>query len=193
MFLLTGLSNSVVFFEMGVVQYWIDSYMLNVMNIESGYRFIIFCLVCVTGPPIGVVLGGVLGSYMGVYHIKKAIVLCLYFSFFSCIFAMIVGFCRSTIVFTVLMWLYICLISAMTPLETGIILNALPEELRGDGFSVMNFILNMLGNLPASSIYGIIYKNTKDKYNNMAMVITMSYNIVGFVFLLVAMVYQFKK
>ena len=106
---------------------------------------------------------------------------------------MIVGFCRSTIVFTVLMWLYICLISTMTPLETGIILNALPEELRGDGFSVMNFILNMLGNLPASSIYGIIYKNTKDKYNNMAMVITMSYNIVGFVFLLVAMVYQFKK
>ena len=192
-FLLTGLSNSVVFFGMGVVQYWIDSYMLNVMNIESGYRFIIFCLVCVTGPPIGVVLGGVLGNYMGVYHIKKGIILCLYFSFFSSIFAMIVGFCSSTIIFTVLMWLYICLISAMTPLETGIILNALPEELRGDGFSVMNFILNMLGNLPASSIYGIIYKTTKDKYNNMAMVITMSYNIVGFVFLLIAMVYQFKK
>ena len=192
-FLLTGLSNSVVFFGMGVVQYWVDSYMLNVMNIESGYRFIIFCLVCVTGPPMGVIVGGVLGSYIGGYHNKKAIVLCVYFSLFSCILAMIIGFCSNAIVFTVLMWLYICLISAMTPLETGIIINALPEELRGDGFSVMNFILNMLGNLPASSIYGIIYEKTKDKYSNMAMVITMSYNILGFVFILIGLIYRFKK
>ena len=117
----------------------------------------------------------------------------MYFSFLSCVLAMIVGFCRSAIVFTVLMWLYICLISAMTPLETGIIISALPEELRGDGFSVMNFILNMLGNLPASSVYGIIYEKTKDKYSNMAMVVTMSYNIAGFVFVLIGMVYRFKK
>lgn len=44
----------------------------------------------------------------------------------------------------------------------------------------MNFILNMLEDFFAPSIYEIIDEKTKDKYNNMAMMITMSFNIVGF-------------
>ena len=81
----------------------------------------------------------------------------------------------------------------MTPLETGIIIDALPERLRGDGFSVMNFFLNILGNLPAASVYGMIYEKTKVNFPHMAMIITMSYNIVGFVFVLLGMVFRFKK
>ena len=192
-FLFTGLSNSVVFFGMAVVQYWVDSYMENVLHADSGERFIIFASVCVTSPPFGMLLGGLLGNYVGGYQNKKAIVLCAMFSILSCVFALLVGLFNNIIMFAVLMWLYFFLICGMTPLETGIIIDALPERLRGDGFSVMNFFLNILGNLPAASAYGIIYEKTKKTNPRMAMIITMSYNLVGFIFVMLGMVFRFKK
>ena len=192
-YLFTGLSNSVVFFGMSVVQYWVDSYMENVLHAESGTRFIVFASVCVTSPPFGMLLGGLLGNYVGGYQNKKAIVLCALFSIVSCVFAMLVGLFNTVAVFAVFMWLYFFLICGMTPLETGIIIDALPERLRGDGFSVMNFFLNILGNLPAASVYGMIYEKTEKTYPNMAMMITMSYNIVGFIFVMLGMVFRFKK
>ena len=81
----------------------------------------------------------------------------------------------------------------MIPIITGSIISSLPPRLRGDGFSVMNFLLNFTGNLPASSAYGAIYEVTKDTHSTWAMMFTMAYNCVGFIFVVFAMIFRLRK
>lgn len=193
-FLFTGLSNSVVFFGMAVIQFWGANFMEKVLGEKSELILLyVFSAICITGPPAGVILGGVVGSKIGGYTTRKAILYCVGFCAISCIFAMIVTVYSNVYYFGSMVWLYFLFSSAMIPLETGIIISSLPERLRGDGFSVMNFFLNLIGNLPASSVYGLIFENTKDTQPSLAMFLTMAYNLVGLLFVILGAVFRLRK
>ena len=194
-FLFTGLANSVVFFGMAVIQFWGANYMENVVGVKDQFVLLyVFSLICITGPPAGIILGGVIGSKIGGYTVRKAIVICVGLCVMSCVFALIITLdSKHVAYFGVMVWLYFFFSGATTPLETGIVISSLPERLRGDGFSVMNFILNLIGNLPASSVYGLIYQSTEHTHNTYAMFFTMSYNVIGLLFVILGMVYRLKK
>ena len=194
-FLFTGLANSVVFFGMAVIQFWGADYMKNIVGVKDEFVLLyVFSAICITGPPAGIILGGVIGSKIGGYTVRKAIVICVGLCAMSCVFALIITLDSSHVAyFGIMVWLYFFFSGATTPLETGIVISSLPERLRGDGFSVMNFILNLIGNLPASSVYGLIYQNTKSTHNTYAMFFTMSYNVVGLIFVILGMVFRLKK
>ena len=194
-FLFTGLANSVVFFGMAVIQFWGADYMQYVVGVEDEFVLLyVFSAICITGPPAGIILGGVIGSKIGGYTVRKAIVICVGLCAMSCVFALIITLDSSHVAyFGIMVWLYFFFSGATTPLETGIVISSLPERLRGDGFSVMNFILNLIGNLPASSVYGLIYENTKSTHNTYAMFFTMSYNVVGLIFVILGMVFRLNK
>ena len=193
-FLFSGLANSVIFFGMAVVQFWGASYMKNVLQEDNDFVLLyVFSAICITGPPAGVILGGLVGNKIGGYTVKPAIVYCTIFCGVSCIFAVIVTFFKSVAFFGVTVWLYFLFSGAMIPLITGIILSSLPARLRGDGFSVMNFLLNLTGNLPAASAYGAIYEATKYTHDTWAMMFTMDYNCIGFVFVVIAMIFRLRK
>ena len=194
-FLFTGLANSVVFFGMAVIQFWGADYMKNIVGVKDEFVLLyVFSAICITGPPAGIILGGVIGSKIGGYTVRKAIVICVGLCAMSCVFALIITLDSSHVAyFGIMVWLYFFFSGATTPLETGIVISSLPERLRGDGFSVMNFILNLIGNLPASSVYGLIYQNTKSTHNTYAMFFTMSYNVVGLIFVILGMVFRLNK
>ena len=194
-FLFTGLANSVVFFGMAVIQFWGADYMKNIVGVKDEFVLLyVFSAICITGPPAGIILGGVIGSKIGGYTVRKAIVICVGLCAMSCVFALIITLDSSHVAyFGIMVWLYFFFSGATTPLETGIVISSLPERLRGDGFSVMNFILNLIGNLPASSVYGLIYQNTKRTHNTYAMFFTMSYNVVGLIFVILGMVFRLNK
>lgn len=194
-FLFTGLANSVVFFGMAVIQFWGADYMQYVVGVEDEFVLLyVFSAICITGPPAGIILGGVIGSKIGGYTVRKAIVICVGLCAMSCVFALIITLDSSHVAyFGIMVWLYFFFSGATTPLETGIVISSLPERLRGDGFSVMNFILNLIGNLPASSVYGLIYENTEHTHNTYAMFFTMSYNVVGLIFVILGMVFRLNK
>ena len=194
-FLFTGLANSVVFFGMAVIQFWGADYMKNIVGVKDEFVLLyVFSAICITGPPAGIILGGVIGSKIGGYTVRKAIVICVGLCAMSCVFALIITLDSSHVAyFGIMVWLYFFFSGATTPLETGIVISSLPERLRGDGFSVMNFILNLIGNLPASSVYGLIYQNTEHTHNTYAMFFTMSYNVVGLIFVILGMVFRLNK
>ena len=194
-FLFTGLANSVVFFGMAVIQFWGADYMQYVVGVTDEFVLLyVFSAICITGPPAGIILGGVIGSKIGGYTVRKAIVICVGLCAMSCVFALIITLDSSHVAyFGIMVWLYFFFSGATTPLETGIVISSLPERLRGDGFSVMNFILNLIGNLPASSVYGLIYQNTEHTHNTYAMFFTMSYNVVGLIFVILGMVFRLNK
>ena len=53
--------------------------------------------------------------------------------------------------------------------------------------------LNVIGNLPASVVYGSIFEHTKKKMPWFALFITMSTNLLGFTFIIIAAIFRFKK
>ena len=104
-FLFAGLANSVIFFGMAVVQFWGASYMKNVLKEDNDFvQLYVFSAICITGPPAGVILGGLVGNKIGGYTVKPAIVYCTIFCGVSCIFAVIVTFAAVLCGNIILIW-----------------------------------------------------------------------------------------
>lgn len=193
-FLFTGLSNSVVFFTMAVIQFWAPEYMEKVLGEQSEYkRFIMFGIVCISAPILGILAGGILGSCVGGYTQKKTIFICIGLSIFSIAAGLFVPECTIVWTFAISLWAFFFFSTAMIPIETGIIISSLPPKLRGDGFSVMNFLLNLVGNLPSSYVYGALYDYFKDNDKTQAMRIIMYYNFVGLISIIIATIFRVRK
>ena len=153
----------------------------------------IFAIVCVTSPPVGILLGGIIGNKIGGYTNKKSIIWCIGSVIIFCVVASACPFMNNAWLFAADIWIYLFFSSAVIPLETGIIINSLQPKLRGDGFSVMNFLLNLTGNLPASYVYGLLDDNFKEKNKKFAMTVCMLYNWFSLVTLSIAAIFRYRK
>jgi MFS family permease len=101
---------------------------------------------------------------------------------------------------TFFIWVYFFFIGAIIPATSGIIIVSLPENLRGDGFSITNILLNLLGNFPASFAYSFlldifIKKNNGDKSlgHQDAMKYIMFYNFVGLISIVISMIFRLNQ
>ena len=115
-----------------------------------------------------------LGTKIGGYVSKYAIIICVIFSGISVVFAMVVVASTNLVYYLVMTWMYLFATGVMVPLKTGIMISSLPERIRCDGFTITNFFLNVIGNLPASVVYGSIFEHTKKKN---ALVCVVYYNV----------------
>lgn len=190
LFTFTCLSNSIAFFTMGSIQFWGADYMLNYLKVtDSNTRMVTFSILCITGPTLGVIIGGIVGSCIGGYESKNSILCCIFFCVLSTISA--IPLCLAGLVtFCFCSWVFLFFTGAMMPLETGITISSLPPELRGDASSVMNFILNLLGNLPPGFIYGIISNSYGLKA---AMTACTHYSSIGVVFISIAAIFRMNR
>ena len=203
-FLFTTLSNSVAFFGMGVIQFWGNNYLKHYMKVEKSIELFIFNVICVTGPTIGVAVGGFLTQKLGGYTKRKAIYFALFLSLISSIISLFISKINSDhiVLFCSLVWLYLFFLCAMMPPESGIILTSLPLEYKGDGYTVTNFLLNLIGSTPCTFVYpffkDIVYKDYIDDYFNhgenwpKAMFACMCYNFVGLFFILISTFFRMK-
>ena len=193
-FLFTCLSNCVIFFGITVITYWSPNYIENVLHEKRDYIILgVFTAIAVTAPPTGYVVGAFQGTKIGGYVSKYAIIICVICSGISVVFAMVVVASTNLAYYFVMSWMYLFATGVMVPLKTGIMISSLPERIRCDGFTITNFFLNVIGNLPASVVYGSIYEHTKKKVPWFALFITMSTNLLGFAFIIIAAVFRFKK
>lgn len=145
------------------------------------------------GPSCGYAVGAILVTKVGGYISKKAIIICLVFSGISTTFAMIIVVSKSIVYYLIITWIYLFATGVMVPLKTGIIISSLPERLRCDWYTITNFLLNVIGNLPATFVYGAIYEKAKYSMPVFALLITMATNIIGFAFIIIATIYRWKK
>ena len=202
LFLFTTLANSVAFFGMAVVQYWGDIYMDKVLNLEEGKRFIAFGSLCLLGPILGMLFGGIVCTKLGGYGKKNAMIFTIILVVISSIISELIGMFDNIISFIALSWIFLFLICATIPPESGIIISSLDNNLRGDGFALSNCILNLTGNFPASFVFSLLsdffenYLEHKDKeefkHYKYAWNISMGYNFVGLLFIILAGIFRFK-
>ena len=196
-FLFSSLCNSVAFFGIGVVQFYGDKYMKLVLDIGDSIRFILFGLLCLFGPTSGMVFGGIISSKLGGYVKRNSMKFIIIAMIVAGFISMLIACHEISVLFIIFSWTYLFAIGTVIPPLSGIIISCLDNNLRGDGFSLCNFLNNLLGNFPSSYAYSILVDafdkgdNKSDKYRY-AWMITMGYNFVGLFFVIIAGVFRFK-
>ena len=111
--------------------------------------------------------------------------------------SMLIACHRITVLFIITAWTYLFGIGNVIPPLSGIIISCLDNNLRGDGFSLCNFLNNLLGNFPSSYAYSLLADLFHNKYseNNeylrYAWMVTMTYNFVGLILVFIAGIFRF--
>ena len=202
LFLFTTLSNSVSFFGMGIVQYWGDKYMELVLQIKTTLRFILFSGLCLLGPILGIVFGGVITSKLGGYNKRKAMTFTVILLIVAAVISSLITIGNNTVMFVLFSWCYLFFFLFSIPPESGIIISSLEKKLKGDGFALSNSILNLLGSFPSSYVFGALLdlyekKLSKEDVKNYkhyiyTMITCMAYNFIGVVFIGIACCFRMK-
>ena len=191
-YIFTMLGISCMLFVVSGIQFWISDYMQEVMNINSSKVYIIFSIVCISAPTLGVLLGGIFIQYLGGYTNKKALDACFKIS-------IIAGGCGFSLpmidypmFFVILMWLLLFFGGSITPGLTGIMIASIPENSKEIGNSLTQLFYNLIGYLPSPFIYGLVCKYTGGSQSRWGLVILVLWGIFGVFSLYFARKYDFQ-
>ena len=120
--------------------------------------FLTFGIVSITGPVLGVVVGGNVTAYVGGYNSKTALWLTNIVSLLCLASAAPIAFINSFPLFIALLWLLLFFGGSILPCMTGIMLNTVEDRYKTTAMAVANLIYNLCGYLPAPMVYGFIYQ-----------------------------------
>ena len=80
-----------------------------------------------TGPVIGVIVGGNVTACLGGYNNKNSLYVCMIFAFSTLLIAAPIAFLDNFTVFVVLLWLFLFFGGFVLPCMTGIMLNTVDK------------------------------------------------------------------
>jgi len=170
LFMSSVYSYSIAQFSMGIIKFWGDDYMTNVLNERNEKKkLMIYSIISLTGPTLGILFGGISGQYIGGYTVKKSIYLWICYDILSCLLGIPSIMVNSIYAYGVLTWLYLFFCASVCPLSYGIMMNSVENKIKGDAVTILNFLTNLIGNLPPSYIYGLINDNYKERNPKIAM------------------------
>lgn len=158
MFTMYGISC--LLFVVTGIQFWITDYMQEVMEIPPSKAYVIYASICVTGPVLGVLLGGFFIQYLGGYTDKRALVACFKIAILAACCGVFLPLIDMVWLFVILMWLLLFFGGSVTPGLTGIMLSSIPENSKEIGNSLTQLCYNLLGYLPSPFLYGLVCKYT---------------------------------
>ena len=138
------------------IQYWGSDYIITQINVDKSTVFIGFGIVSITGPVLGVVVGGNITTCLGGYNSRKALIITSIVSILCLFCSVPVPFCTEFAQIVVLLWFLLFFGGAILPAMTGIMLNTVEQELKTTANSLANLSYNLLGYLPAPFVYGVM-------------------------------------
>ena len=195
-FIFSSLCNSVAFFGIGVVQFYGDKYMGKVLKISESSRFILFALLCLFGPTSGMVFGGIFCSKLGGYENRKSMTFVIISMAIASSISMGIASHTITAIFVIAGWTYLFGIGAVVPPISGIIISCLDQNLRGDGFSICNFLNNLIGSFPSSYVFSLLVDSFRgrpeEEQYQYAWMITMVYNFIGLIYVIIAGIFRYR-
>lgn len=129
-FLLSSFSVCVAFFVVYGIQFWGTYYMIQTMGITVYEAMLIYFVITITAPVMGVLSGGFLLDHMGGYkgdNRMVALKMCLLFSFCCVIMAIPAGYVYNIWIFGTLLWLQIFFGACVIPPGIGLVVNSVEE------------------------------------------------------------------
>ena len=151
------MSMCVLFFILTGIQYWTTDYFINELKQEESVVFVSFAVISITGPVVGVIVGGNIISKLGGYTTKKSLSMTALFTSFCLVTSIPIPFLDSYIVVCVLLWLLLFFGGAILPALTGIMLNTVKPSQKIAANSIAYLMYNLFGYLPGPFLYGAIY------------------------------------
>ena len=197
-FIFMSIGNTVAFFGMRVIQFYADKYMEFVLGVEQNLKFIYFGVLSVSGPILGVLIIGIIMQKIGGYGSRKGMVLIIMLNVIASLISITITISLNTFISLASCWIYLFCLAAITPLQGGLIIASLPQELKGNGYSINMFFLNAIGSFPSSYVFGLVCDFISDNYDSSdmkyrtTMRIVMYYNFVGLLLISIAAFFRFK-
>ncbi|EAR86984.1 MFS transporter (macronuclear) [Tetrahymena thermophila SB210] len=150
------LTIALLYFVVTGIQFWMSDYFREVLKADEKLVFGTYSFVSLTGPTLGVIFGGIITQKIGGYDHQNAKIMCIVFAVISASVACPMPFIDAFYASASLVWLLLFFGGAMVPALTGMMLSAIQTELRAFANSNSQTIQNLLGFLPAPSLYGIM-------------------------------------
>jgi MFS family permease len=116
-----------MYFIVTGIQFWMTSYLIDILHCDPVQVVVIFSTVSITAPLAGVIIGGTFADKYGGYKGKntlKALKLCCAFGVVAFVFAFPLGFLENLIYITVLLWTFLFFGAAIVPVGTGIMVSS---------------------------------------------------------------------
>ena len=185
-YLTTMFGISCSLFVVTGIQFWISDYMQEVIHFDSSKTYIIYALVCISAPTLGVLTGGILIQYLGGYTTGKALDACCKLTFVGFIFAGLLPIFENPILFVIIMWLLLFFESSITPGLTGLMISSIPDSYKEVGNSITQLCYNLIGFLPSPFIYGLVSSYTGGSDSKWGLSVIILWSFFGFISLLIA-------
>ena len=192
-YIFTMLGISCMYFVVTGIQFWISDYMREILNIPSSKVYIIFSIICITAPTLGVLSGGFFIQYLGGYTNKMALDACFKISIIAAVFGIFLPFFDIIWLFVIFMWLLLFFGGSITPGLTGIMIASIPENSKEIGNSISQLFYNSIGYLPAPFIYGLICKYTGGSKSRWGLGILVMWGVLGVICLYFARLFNFEN
>lgn len=151
------LALTFLYFVITGIQYWVSDYLITELKQEEKMVFVTFAIISITGPVLGVIVGGNVTTFLGGYNSKTALQLCLIASLLCLGSAVPTPFVNNFPVFVCLLWFLLFFGGAILPCMTGIMLSTVDKQYKTIANSIANLSYNLIGYLPAPTIYGLIH------------------------------------
>ena len=134
-----------------------------------------------------------MASYLGGYTSKPVLQMTILVSILCLISAAPIAFLDNFPLFLTLLWLLLFFGGFIMPSLTGIMLSTINKRQKTIGNSVANLIYNLVGYLPAPSVYGAIHDAGKGGNAREAMATLMFTSILCFLFLAIGAIIIIKN
>ena len=181
-----------LYFIVTGIQYWVSDYMISVLEVEESIVFTTFGIISITGPVLGVVVGGNVTTSFGGCSAKKSLYLCCGIAAGCLVCAAPIPFVTNFPLFITLLWFLLFFGGFILPAMTGIMLATVDDSLKATANALANLFYNLGGYLPAPYIYGAIYELGEGNNAKMAMS-TLMFSPVSSVVALFAATYYIVK
>jgi MFS transporter, Spinster family, sphingosine-1-phosphate transporter len=139
------------------IQYWVTDYLVTDLSYPEAKVQITFGIVSITGPVLGIIIGGNVSAALGGIHEKKTLYVALFVSLLALMAGVPVPFLTNFWGIIALLWLLLFFGGSLMPWLTGVLLATVPKDQIATANSIANLGYNLIGYLPAPVVYGCIY------------------------------------
>ena len=159
------------------MQFWVSDYMQEVIHLESSKTYLIYAIVSISAPTLGVLTGGFLIQHLGGYTDENALKACCKLTFIGFFCASLLPMFNYPIIFVIFMWLMLFFESSVTPGLTGLMISTIPDNYKEIGNSLTQLFYNLIGFLPSPFIYGLVtsYTGGEDSKWGLSVIILWSF------------------
>ena len=176
------------------LHFWLADFMRNVIHEKNQLKITLcYSVICFAGPFGGIVANAVLRPVIENYNSRKASWPLVILQLIASIFAVSIGFMKSTLTVSLATILFLMFNSSALPLLQGILISCVDKDLGATGFAIANILTQVLTSGTTPLLYGIINDKYKEKYPSLAMICIMSLQFIAVPFLIALAILRNRK